>query len=76
MPRGQNLHCAFRTGTRRYTSRPPANCRAARAAWDRFAKNGPVVWLQLLDGLWGAERLPTSEYPDGELECIENVGLY
>lgn len=49
-------HPMFRSGTRRYTERPPANCKTAREAWDFHAKAGPVVWLQLLDGYWGAMR--------------------
>lgn len=56
MPTGMNLHSMYRNGTRRYTSRPPANCKSARAAWDEHAKAGRVVWLQLLDGYWGAMR--------------------
>lgn len=70
MPRGENLHCFFRTGTRRYTSRPPANCKAARSAWDEHLKDGPIIWLQLLDGYWGALR------ESGDIEEIENVGRY
>ena len=54
--RGQNLYSFHRSGTRRYASRPPANCAAARAAWDAFAKDGPVEWIQLLDGYWGCQR--------------------
>ena len=49
-------HAAFRTGTRRYTKRPPSNCVAARNAWDDFAKDGPIEWVQLLDGWWGCFR--------------------
>jgi hypothetical protein len=65
--RGQNLSSMFRTGTRRYSSRPPANCRTARDAWDHFSKTGPVVWLQLLDGYWGAMR------ENGDIEETENT---
>jgi hypothetical protein len=72
MPRGENLHCMFRTGKRRYHSRPPANCKAARGAWDDHAKSGPIVWLQLLDGYWGAKRPPSSDDPDGRIDEIEN----
>lgn len=57
----------FRTGTRRYNKRPPANCRSARWAWDFHATQGPVVWLQLLDGYWGACR------ENGEIDEIENT---
>lgn len=65
--RGQSLHPRFRSGLRRYRSRPPANCRSAREAWDFHAKEGPVVWLQLLDGYWGACR------PDGTIDECENT---
>lgn len=64
---GQNLSAMFRTGTRRYYSRPPANCRSAREAWDWHAKSGPVTWLQLLDGYWGAMR------ENGNIEECENT---
>lgn len=60
-------HAAFRTGTRRYTKRPPGNCIAARAAWDDFAKDGGVEWVQLLDGYWGCQR------PGGDIEEREAV---
>ena len=60
-------HSLFRTGTRRYDKRPPANCRRARAAWDFHAKDGTVVWLQLLDGYWGAMR------ENGDIEECENL---
>lgn len=66
----------FRTGTRRYTARPPAGCRAARAAWDMHAEGGPIVWLQLLDGYWGAQRPPKPDGSEGEIDEIENTGLY
>lgn len=66
MPRGMNFHSMFRDGTRRYKSRPPANCRSARAAWDHHAVDGPIVWLQLLDGYWGCER------PNGDIDEVEN----
>ncbi len=58
---------AFRTSGKRYRARPPANCRAARAAWDVFAAEGPVEWLQLLDGHWGAKR-PGNPLPE-EIEA-------
>lgn len=55
--RGYNLSAMFREGSgKQYTSRPPANCVAARKAWDHFAADGPVIWIQLLDGYWGCER--------------------
>jgi len=56
----------FRDGTRRYTSRPPSNCKSARAAWDHHAESGPIVWLQLLDGYWGACR------ENGHIDEVEN----
>lgn len=67
--RGMNLSCMFRQGTgKRYITRPPANCVAARAAWDDFAADGAIEWLQLLDGYWGCQR------PGGrdveEVECV------
>jgi hypothetical protein len=60
-------HPMFRTGTRRYECRPPASCRSARWAWDCHAKDGPIVWLQLLDGYWGAMR------QNGNIDEIENL---
>lgn len=64
---GWNLYGMHRTGTRRYTSRPPANYRSARAAWDTHLATGPIVWLQLVDGYWGAMR------EDGSIDEIENT---
>lgn len=61
-------HAMFRTGTRTYTSRPPANCKAARRAWDHFAAKGPITWMSLLDGYWGVQRPG-----DGPIEEIENL---
>lgn len=49
-----------------YTSRPPANCRSARAAWDAHSKGGPIVWMRLLDGYWGAKRA------DGSIDEVDN----
>jgi hypothetical protein len=60
-------HAMFRTGTRTYTKRPPANCKTAQLAWDFLAKDGPIVWMTLLDGYWGAER------PDGRIDEAENT---
>jgi hypothetical protein len=31
-------------------------CGASSGAWDAHAEDGPIVWLQLLDGYWGAMR--------------------
>lgn len=57
MPRGMNFSAVFRQGTgKRYEKRPPAGSIAARAAWDDFATDGPIEWLQLLDGYWGCGR--------------------
>ncbi|MGY3359723.1 hypothetical protein ACVWZK_006386 [Bradyrhizobium sp. GM0.4] len=67
MPRGDNLHAMYRTGTREYRSRPPANCKAARKVWDHFAANGPIEWIHLLGGYWGCQRPG-----DGPIEEIEN----
>jgi hypothetical protein len=67
--RGINFSSTFREGIgKRYTSRPPANCIAARRAWDRFAEAGPIEWVQLLDGYWGCTR-PGSD----DLEEVEAV---
>lgn len=60
-------HAMFRTGTRKYTKRPPSNCKTAQLAWDVLAKDGPIEWLTLLDGHWGACR------PDGSISEIENT---
>lgn len=57
LPPGWNLSAVFRAGTgKRYERRPPANCEAARSAWDDFATDGPIEWIQLLDGYWGCQR--------------------
>lgn len=75
MPRGENLHTAFRTSGKRYTQRPAANCRSARKAWDvhsalgAAAGKGSVVWIQLLDGYWGAM------FENGDLDEIENCSV-
>lgn len=61
-------HAMFRTGTRTYTTRPPSNCKTARRAWDFFAKEGPIVWMSLLDGYWGVQRPG-----DGPIEEAENI---
>lgn len=50
-------HGMFRTGTRVYKKRQPANSRRERGAWDiHLKKGGPIIWMQLLDGYWGAYR--------------------
>lgn len=75
MPSGEHFHSMYRTSYKRYTSRPPSSCRAARAAWDihvekaKELNKGAVVWLQLLNGYWGAK------YESGDLREIENCGL-
>lgn len=72
MSRGMNFHSMFRNGTRRYRTRPPANCRSARAAWDHHVKDGPIVWLQLLDGYWGACREGTDIIDEVENNFFSN----
>lgn len=67
MPSGENLHSMFRNGTRCYKERPSAANRSARAAWDHHSKDGKIVWLQLLDGYWGAMR------ENGDIDEIENT---
>lgn len=73
MPRGEHFHSAFRTSDKRYTQRPPSNCRTARDAWDWHTENGTklgkgkVLWMRLLDGYWGAQ------FENGDLDEIENV---
>lgn len=51
-----HLHAMYRTSDKVYTSRPPANCKTAREAWDYHAKSGPVLRMRLLDGYWGVQR--------------------
>lgn len=60
-------HGMFRTSDKVYRSRPPANCRSARAAWDYHLNDGPIVSMRLLDGYWGAER------EDGRIDERENT---
>jgi hypothetical protein len=68
--RGMNLSAVFRQGTgKRYEQRPPANCVAARRAWDHFSTLGEIEWLQLLDGYWGAQL--RGERDVTEIEAIE-----
>jgi hypothetical protein len=64
---GMNLSAVFRTSHKRWTSRPPASCWSARKAWDHHAKRGPILWMRLLDGYWGACR------PDGDIDECENT---
>ena len=72
MPRGENFHTMFRSSGKRYTQRPPSCCQSARKAWDIHTKigvesgKGSVVWIQLLDGYWGAL------FENGDLDEIEN----
>lgn len=51
----------------RYKSRPPANRRAARWAWDRFEKDGPIEVLWLGQGYWIVLR------PGGEGDEVDAV---
>lgn len=69
MPRGENLHPLFRSSDKRYTARPPSNCRTAREAWDYLTdpKRGAIVCLWLDDGYWNAE------YADGTYDDVENT---
>jgi hypothetical protein len=55
------------TSDRRYLRRPPANCQAARIAWDILTRNGerPIVSMRLLDGLW------MCKLTDGSLDEVE-----
>lgn len=72
MASGERFHTLFRSSGKRYTKRPPANCKTARKAWDIHAKTGAaagkggVAWLQLLDGYWGAQ------FENGDLDEIDN----
>jgi hypothetical protein len=61
-------YAAFRTSDKFYYSRPPANCPAARLAWDIHAKDGPIISMRLLDGLWFCKRTA-----DGDLEDVDAV---
>lgn len=65
-----HLLAIHRSGTRCYTSRPPANCRSAREAWDRLAakKPGvPLVELMLMQGTW------SGGYADGSSAIVDNL---
>jgi hypothetical protein len=59
-------YAAFRTSEKFWRSRPPANCPAARDAWDYHAKTGPIASMRLLDGLWMCMR------PDGGLDAFDH----
>jgi hypothetical protein len=63
--RGQNLSSAYRTSKKRWTKRPPSSSKTARAAWDCHSNKGLIVWMQLLDGFWGAMR------EDGHIDEID-----
>lgn len=60
-------HSLFRSGTVRHVKRPVKSSKRARGAWDHHAASGPIVWMQLLDGYWGAMR------PNGDIDEIENL---
>lgn len=55
-----------RTSAKVYKSRPPANCRSARKAWDYHARSGAIVWMRLLDGYWGVKR------ENGDIDEVDN----
>lgn len=55
-------YAAFRSSDKFYRSRPPANCRAARYAWDLLSKEGDLVFMRLLDGIWWAEDASGETY--------------
>lgn len=57
----------LRSSDTRYRSRPAANRKAARAAWDRHSQRGEVVCLWLDDGYWNAE------FSDGEYADIDAI---
>lgn len=65
----QHLLAIHRNGTRFYTARPPANCRSARAAWDRLSakKDVALVELMLMQGTW------SGGYADGTSAIVENL---
>ncbi len=69
MPRGENLHPMFRSSDKRYTARPPANCRSARDAWDSLSDpaRGAITCLWLDDGYWMAI------FADGSNDDRENT---
>jgi hypothetical protein len=58
----------FRTSDKFYTTRPPANCKAARVAWDVLAAEGPMLSMRLLDGYWMCKR---SADPQADMDEIE-----
>ncbi len=63
-------HAMFRTGTRVYKSRPPANCGTARKAWDiLMAANpdNPLKDMMLIEGYW------MCELQDGTHDDMENT---
>ena len=60
----------FRTSNKMYRSRPPANCEAARIAWDTLSAEAPLLSLRLLDGLWMCSR---SEDLNETLDYIEAI---
>jgi len=59
-------YACFRTSYKLYTTRPPANCPAARIAWDCLTLNGAreLTSMRLLDGQW------MGQIKGGELEVI------
>ena len=69
-------YAAFRTSNKFYYARPPANCAAARLAWDIHAKDGPIESMRLVEGLWFCERGDGSTLDDVDamlvLECLDD----
>ena len=59
---------AFRTSNKFYTERPRRRC-SAQIAWDRLAKDGEIVSMRLIDGLWMCKR------PDGSLDETEAANV-
>lgn len=57
------------TSTTVYVKRPTRHGREARIAWDALSVRGPLTRLQLVGGLWHAERA------NGEKDMISNAAV-
>jgi hypothetical protein len=72
-------YAAFRTSNKFYYSRPPANCSAARLAWDIHAKDGPIISMRLVEGLWFCERDGGGVLEDVDagwvLQCLDDAEM-